>query len=352
MASDTEYPHPEKHPGVTVSIDAMGGDYAPHEIVKGAIIGARNHGVALALVGDPAKIKAELSQLDTHGVTYEIVPAMDSIEMDESPATAIRRKKDASIVVAAKLIAEGRADALVAAGSTGAAMASCLFNVGRIRGVDRPAIAVTLPAQGSPCLLLDGGANADCLPEMLMQFAKMGNIFMQQVYGLPKPRVGLLNIGGEVGKGNAFVNTCFSLLEQEPGINFIGNVEGRDMFLGNVDVAVCDGFTGNVALKSAEGVATLLTRLIKEELGRGMVDQLGALLAKSALKRAKKRVDHEEFGGALLLGIKGIAVIAHGGSSAHAINNAIRVAKEAVDKRVLEKISDLIAEGAEVSHAV
>lgn len=330
---------------IRIAIDAMGGDHAPHEIVKGAVLGARMHQVGIQLVGLPAKIEAELKDLNTQGLDIEIVPASEIIDMDESPATALRKKKDASIVVTAKCVAQGKAQAMVAAGSTGAAMASALFIIGRIEGVDRPAIGVVLPSLKQPCILIDAGANADCIPEMLIQFARMGSILMQNVYNNPSPRVGLLNIGEEAGKGNTFVNSAFKLLEHDHSINFIGNVEGRDMFLGNVDVAVCDGFTGNVALKSAEGSVIMLNTLLKEEMMRTLTTKAAGLLAKPAFTRVKNRLDPEEFGGALLLGIKGICVIGHGGSSAHAIQNAIRVAKEAIEADVLGKIGSRIKEG-------
>jgi phosphate acyltransferase len=321
-----------------MSVDAMGGDNAPAAIVEGAILGARLHGVGLLLVGQPTAIEAELRKHNTEGLSIEIVPAEDVIGMDEA-ATAVRKRKNASIVVAAKQVKEGKAQALIAAGSTGAAMAAALLYIGRVSGIERPAIAVTLPSQGTPCLLLDSGANADCTPEQLHQFAHMGSIFMEAVYGLKSPRVGLLNIGTEEGKGNLFVNEAFPLLQEDKTLNFIGNVEGRHIFLSGCDVAVCDGFTGNVALKSAEGVVTLFAKLLKKELTSHWLTKLSALFSKPAFMRAKKAVDHEEFGGALLLGIAGICVIAHGGSSPNAIQNAIRVAKQGHLGQVIEKVN-------------
>lgn len=329
---------PEAIAPIVLAIDAMGGDKAPFEIVKGAVLGARKYGVCVELVGPKAIVEAELAKHNTAGLNIRLIEATEVIAMDEHPATALRKKKDASVLVAAKRVGSGHAQGLIAAGSTGAAMAAALFGMGRIKGIDRPAIGVTLPSLGTPCLLIDGGANADCQPEWLIQFAQMGQIFMQSVYGLSLPRVGLLNIGSEEGKGNAFVNKAFDCLKTIEGLNFIGNIEGRDLFLGGADVAVCDGFTGNVALKSAEGVATLLGKLIKRELTANLGIKLSALLSKPAFDRAKKEVDHEEFGGALLLGVKGICVIAHGGSSAYAIENAIRVAKQAVEQSVVAKI--------------
>jgi glycerol-3-phosphate acyltransferase PlsX len=341
-------------PRVVIAIDAMGGDFAPREIVAGAVQAALVHQVGIQLVGAEAILQAELERLRAEGqlldaLPIEIVPAAEVIDMAESPASALRRKKDASIVVSAKCVAKGTAHAMVAAGSTGAAMAAALLYIGRIDGVERPAIGVVLPSSGAPCLLLDAGANADCIPEMLLQFARMGSVFMQNVYEARHPRVGLLNIGQEVGKGNAFVNACYPLLSADPYLNFIGNVEGRDLFLGTVDVAVCDGFTGNVALKSAEGVVLMFAQHLKAKLTGSWQSKLGAMLARSALVEAKKKVDPDEFGGALLLGINGVCVIAHGGSKAAAIVNAVRVAKNAVEARVLEKIGLRITEG--LTHA-
>jgi len=334
---------------IRIAVDAMGGDHAPREIVRGAILGARQHKVGLQLVGRPEAIEEELARIDHKDVDYQIVPASEVIEMDEHPAQALRKKKDASVVVAAKCVKKGESQGLVAAGSTGAAMAAALFNIGRIDGIDRPAIGVVLPSISKSCLLLDAGANADCTPEMLTQFALMGSIYMQNVYGVQRPRVGLLNIGEEEGKGNLFVNEAFPLLRDYKPIHFIGNVEGKDLFNGGVDVAVCDGFTGNVALKSAEGVMKMFGNIIKMELKRTWQAKLSYLLGKSAFDNAKNRVDPEEFGGALLLGIDGVCVISHGGSHARGIQNAVRVAKGAIERDVLGKISQNIREGC-VSH--
>lgn len=334
---------------IRIAVDAMGGDYAPHEIVDGAVQGAREHGVAVLLVGKPDEIERELKKYDTQGLAIEIVPASEVIEMGESPATALRKKKDASIIVTAKCVKSGQAQGMVAAGSTGAAMASALLYVGRIDGVDRPAIGVCLPSTSeSPCLLIDAGANADCTPEMLTQFAVMGNIFMHNVHNVSKPRVGLLNIGEEQSKGNAFAHTAFQLLEKDERFHFVGNIEGKELFNGSADVAVTDGFTGNVALKSAEGVMKMFGSVLKAQLMGSLRAKAGALLAEPALKAAIKRVDPEEFGGALLLGVKGICVISHGGSRGRGIKNAIRVAKEAIIADVLGKISNQIQEGIDV----
>ncbi len=334
---------------IRIAVDAMGGDYAPHEIVDGSVQGAREHGVGILLVGKPDDVERELKKHDTQGLSIEVVPASEVIEMGESPATGLRKKKDASIIVTAKCVKTGQAQGMVAAGSTGAAMASALLYVGRIDGVERPAIGVRLPSSTSThCLLIDAGANADCTPEMLTQFAVMGNVFMHNVYNVEKPRVGLLNIGEEQGKGNAFAHTAFQLLEKDERFQFIGNVEGKELFNGSADVAVTDGFTGNVALKSAEGVMRMFGSVLKSQLKSSLRTKAGALLAEPALRGSMKEVDSEEFGGALLLGIKGICVISHGGSRARGIKNAIRVAKEAILADVLGKISNQIQEGIEI----
>lgn len=329
---------------ITIAIDAMGGDFAPAEIVKGAVDAARAHQVSILLVGSEQIVQPELAKYNTDGLSISIQHAAEVIEMGESPATAIRKKKKSSIVLTAKAVKQGMADGMVAAGSTGAAMAAALLNIGRIPGVDRPAIGVVLPSTGTPTLLLDAGANADCIPEMLLQFARMGSVYMGNVFNIPEPSIGILNIGEELGKGNALVNTTYDLLKNDTHLNFYGNIEGNDLFKGTTDVAVCDGFVGNVALKSAEGVSKMLLTHIRAELGSTVKAMAGAVLAKSALKRAKANVDPSEYGGALLLGINGICVIGHGSSDAHAVVNAVRVAKEAIIKDVLGKMAGAIGE--------
>lgn len=327
---------------ICIAVDAMGGDHAPREVVKGALLGAREYGVKLLLVGKADAINAELEKHDTSGLEIEIQEASEVIEMGEA-AEALRKKKDASISVAARCVKEGRAQGVVAAGSTGAAMAAAVLNIGRIDGVIRPAIGVVLPSISNRCLLIDAGANPDCTPEMLCQFAKMGTVYMESVYQVKKPKVGLLNIGEEEGKGNEFSKTAFPILQADGSFNFIGNTEGRDLFNGSVSVAVCDGFTGNVALKSAEGIMRMFRGILKAEIKKNLLATLGAGLAKNALELAAKQVDPEEFGGALLFGIKGLCVISHGGSKAKGIKNAVRVAKEAVETDVLGKITSQIA---------
>lgn len=327
---------------IRIAIDAMGGDYAPAEIIKGSITAAREYNIALQLVGKVKQIEQELAKYDTKGLDILIKAANEVIEMDEAPGTAIRRKRDSSIVVAVDCVAKCESQALVAAGSTGAAMAASLFGLGRLPGIDRPAIALTLPTMEKPVVMLDAGANAECEPNMLLQFAVMGSIFAASVLGRSSPRVGLLNIGGESSKGNPLTQTTYKLLAQnQDQLNFIGNVEGRELFMGMSDVIICDGFTGNITLKVTEGVAGMIVKLLKDELNRSWLAKLGALIAKPAFTRLKKRTNYEEYGGALLLGIKGICVIAHGGSKAYAIKNAIRVAKEAIESDLNGKISKM-----------
>jgi len=327
---------------IRIAIDAMGGDYAPYEIVKGAVLAAKEYKVGIQLIGNEEEIKAELAKYDTNNLDIVITNATEIIEMGESPGKAIRTKKDSSIVKTVEAVAKGESQALVAAGSTGAAMAASLFGLGRLPGIDRPAIACLLPTLKRPVVLIDAGANSSCEPEMLYQFAIMGSIFAQQVLGYEEPRIGVLNIGGEAGKGNELAQNTYKLLsEKTDKINFAGNVEGRELFQGVCDVLVCDGFVGNVTLKVTEGVASMLFHLIKQKFKSSFLVRLAALIAAPVLMDLKKNTNYEEYGGALLLGVKGITVIAHGGSKAKAIKNAVRVAKESVEKDINGKISKM-----------
>ena len=328
---------------ISIAVDAMGGDNAPYEIVKGVVTAAKLWNIKIYLVGKEDDINKELSLYNIKGLDLEVVHASEVIEMGESPAKAIKRKKDSSIVKAFNLISEGKAQAFVSAGNTGACMAAAFFTLGRLHGIERPAIAALLPTiNHTPAVLIDAGANSDCEPEMLIQFAQMGNIFASKVLGIENPRVGTLNIGGEDSKGNALSVATYKMLKEDPrGLNFVGNIEGRDVFLGKTDVIVCDGFSGNVTLKVAEGVAKMLLAIIKHELSQSLITKIGAILAKPAFRAVKKRIDYEEYGGSLLLGINGICVIAHGGSNDSAIKNAIRVGMESVEKDVTRKIADL-----------
>ena len=322
-----------------IAIDAMGGDYAPAEIVTGALRTQEELGVEVLLVGDPQQIEAALPQ-QTNLRQLEIVPAEEAIAMDEEPIRGVRRKPKASINVAMDLVKQKRAEAVVSAGHSGAAMAAANFRLGRLPGIERPAIGAVLPTlvASRPVLILDVGANVDCRPEFLDQFAAMGTIYSQYVLGTSEPKVGLLNIGEEDSKGNDLAKRTYQLLQENSQIAFIGNAEGRDVLSGRFDVIVCDGFVGNVLLKFAEAVGEVALQILREELPQGLNGQLGTALLKPNLRRIKQRIDHAERGGGLLLGVAGICIISHGSSQAPAIFNAIRLAKEAIDHRVLERI--------------
>lgn len=322
-----------------IAIDAMGGDHAPAEIITGALRAREELDVEILLVGDPQQIKSHLPQQTNFG-QLEIVASEGTIEMHEEPLSGIKRKPKASINVAMDLVKQQRADAVVSAGHSGAAMAAGLLRLGRLKGIDRPAIGAVLPTIASkPVIILDVGANVDCRPKFLEQFALMGSIYSQYVLGVDEPKVGLLNIGEESCKGNELAIRTYELLEKNPRVSFIGNAEGRDVLSGRFDVIVCDGFTGNVLLKFAEAVGEVLLQILREELPQGLRGQIGTAILKPNLKRIKQRVDHAEHGGGLLLGVAGVCIISHGSSQAPSVFNSIRLAKEAIDHQVLEHIS-------------
>ena len=342
-----------------IAVDAMGGDHAPVAEVEGALMAARESRVGVILVGPEDRI---VSELQRHGLTYhpksrrvydaqlakrlsiEIVQATEFITMDEPVAQAVRRKKDSSIRVAARLVRDGKAHGLVSAGNTGAVMAISKLVIGTLPSVDRPALSAVFPTLGDHgCVLLDVGANAECKPEQLTHFAVMGSIYSTAILGVRHPKVGLMSIGEEEGKGNPLTKETAKLLREAP-VNFIGNVEGRDIYTGEVDVIVCDGFTGNVILKTSEGLIAAIMGLLKTELGQTIVTQAGALLSRPAFLSVKKRLDYSEFGGAPLLGTKQIVVICHGSSSGKAIKNAIRVAREFYEAKLNERIENDINE--------
>jgi glycerol-3-phosphate acyltransferase PlsX len=327
-----------------IAIDAMGGDHAPAEIVKGAIEAQEKWGVEVLLVGDPEQIKACIKE-NTNSPLPEIVPAEGIIEMHEEPLSALKRKPKASINVAMDLVKRGRADAVVSAGHSGAAMASALLRLGRLKGIDRPAIGAVLPTlkPEKQVLILDVGANVDCRPKFLEQFAVMGGIYSEYVLGVPKPRIGLLNIGEEPSKGNDLAVRTHQMLQENSQINFVGNAEGRDVLSAEFDVIVCDGFSGNVLLKFAEAVGDVVLQVLKEELTRGVRGKIGTAILAPNLRRIKQRIDHVEHGGGLLLGVAGICIIGHGSSQAATICNAVRLATEAIDNEVLERISSQYA---------
>ena len=327
--------------GERIALDAMGGDNAPEAIVAGAVKACEELGVSVQLVGDRQAIQ---TCLDTHGShpNIEIIDAPDTIGMHEDPVKGLRKKPKASISVTMKQVRKGLADAAVSAGHSGAAMAAGLLRLGRIPGIERPAIAAVFPTvkEGKPVLLLDVGANVDCRPKFLEQFAVMGSVYSNLVLGTPDPKVGLVNIGEEESKGNDLAIKSYPLLAANPTINFIGNAEGRDILSGDFDVAVCDGFVGNVVLKFAEAVGSVVIQLLKEELPRGKRGKLGCLIMKSNLKRLKTRIDHAEHGGGLLLGVNGVCVIGHGSSDAASVCSAIRIARDAVRSKVLEQMKE------------
>ncbi|MGL4617799.1 phosphate acyltransferase PlsX [Chroococcidiopsis sp.] len=327
-----------------IAIDAMGGDHAPAEIVAGALRARDELGVEVILVGDRQQIEAILPA-NTNLGQLEIVPAEGTIEMHEEPLSGIRRKPKASINVAMNLVKQQQADAVVSAGHSGAAMASALLRLGRLSGIDRPAIGAVFPTivASKQVLILDVGANVDCRPKFLEQFAVMGTVYSKYVLGIPEPKVGLLNIGEEESKGNDLALQAYQLLQANPKVPFVGNAEGRDILSGDFDVIVCDGFAGNVLLKFAEAVGEVLLQILREELPQGLHGQLGVSLLRPNLKRIKQRVDHAEHGGGLLLGVAGICIISHGSSQAPSIFNAIRLAREAVDNEVLERIQGSVA---------
>ena len=325
--------------GVRIAIDAMGGDNAPGEIVAGALRAVEELGVKVLLVGSPEDIERTLPS-SVKSEQVEIVPAEGAIAMDEEPLSGIRRKPKASINVAMSLVKKGEADAVISAGHSGAAMAAALLRLGRLPGIDRPAIGAVFPTMmaSKQVLVLDVGANVDCRPKYLEQFAVLGSAYSQYVLGVTEPKVGLLNIGEEDCKGNDVAIRAHQMIAENPYITFIGNAEGRDVLSGDFDVIVCDGFVGNVLLKFAEAVGEILLQIIREELPQGLRGQIGCSILKPNLKRIKQRVDSAEHGGGLLLGVNGICVIGHGSSQAPSIFGAIRLAKEAVDNQVLQRI--------------
>ena len=315
----------------------MGGDHGPAVVVEGAVAAVREFGASIILVGDKAAIEREVVRLNAQSLAIEICHASQVVGMAESPSHALRRKRDSSLKIAAELVKDGKAAAFISAGNTGAAMAISMFAIGVLPGVDRPAIAAVLPNLRKFTILLDAGANVDPKPWHLLQFAVMGHVYARDILGLDNPRVGLLSVGEEEGKGNELTKEAYELLK-DSSLNFLGNVEGRDIYNGRCDVVVTDGFTGNVALKISESLAEMLGNMIKEELLRDTRSKLGAALAMPAFERFRRRVDYTEMGGAPLLGIDGAAIICHGASPVKAIKNAVRVAREWAQAGVNEHI--------------
>jgi glycerol-3-phosphate acyltransferase PlsX len=331
-----------------IALDAMGGDHAPREIVRGAVQAAAHLKEidAIILVGDEGAVKDALRQCGGKlGPRLQLVHASESIGMDEAPAVAVRKKKDASINRCIGLISDGTADAVVSAGNSGAVVAAAMFGLGRIKGVDRPAIATVFPTRGRPLLLIDAGANTDCPAEWLAQFAVMGSVYSQAVLHQSNPVVGLLSIGTEDCKGNDVTRKAFGLIQQT-GVNFRGNVEGHDLFMGQTDVVVCDGFVGNIVLKTTESVSHAISFWMKQEFFRHPVRVLGSLLLKGALSAMKQRMDPELVGGAPLLGVPGACIIAHGGATHRAIYHAIIAGASAARYNVASEIQKRITNAA------
>lgn len=318
---------------VTIAVDAMGGDYAPYSEVEGAVLAAREYNVGIILVGQSERLRQMLREYSADSLPIEIRHASETIGMDEPAAIAVRKKRNSSIRVTASLVREGRAEGLVSAGNTGAVMAASKLILGSLERVDRPALAAVVPTLKGAAVILDVGANVDCKPHHLWQFAVMGHIYAHKILGIENPRIGLMSIGEEESKGNELIKEVHKALK-EASLNFIGNIEGKDVYHGKADVIVCDGFTGNVALKISEGLIEVMLTIMRKELSQTLTSKVGALLIRQSMGRVKRRLDYSEYGGAPLLGVRGISIICHGRSNAKAIKNAIRLAKDFCDYKV------------------
>jgi glycerol-3-phosphate acyltransferase PlsX len=322
---------------VRVAVDAMGGDHAPEVVVAGAVDAVRETDVRVLLTGPTAQVKSELAKYRFASDRIEVVDASEVVEMDESPAAAIRKKRNSSINVGIQLVKDGRADAFFSAGNTGAAVCAATLKLGCLEGIERPGIATMMPTEAGATLIIDVGANITPKPMHLVQYGIMGAAYFEKMLDRSNPRVGLMNVGEEESKGTDFVKETYQLLEQAP-VNFIGNVEGKHIFSGHCDVIVCDGFVGNVILKVSEAIAETITSFLKKELAASPWGRLGYLLARGCFRNFKKRLDYSEYGGAPLLGVNGIVIIGHGRSNAKAVKNAIRFAKEEVERHVNDRI--------------
>lgn len=328
-----------------IALDAMGGDHAPAEMVAGAVEAAREYGIEIVLVGKPEAIQAELAKANTSGLKLPIEPAASVIPMDEhQPSTAWRRQRDSSLSVALQMLADGKVDAVVSAGNTGAVVSGGTFIVRRIDGIDRPALGIPFPAMGATgkVFLADVGATPDAKPHFLVQWARMGVFYTERVMGVPRPRVGLVSNGEEEIKGSELVRETFPLLQQS-GLNFIGNVEGKDIPAGTADVVITDGFTGNVIIKTVEGVAKMILDTLRAELTSSWRSKLFALGLRGNFRKIRDRLDYAEYGGAIVMGLNGVLIKPHGRSNAKAIKNAIRVAKSAVEQDVISLFREVAA---------
>jgi phosphate acyltransferase len=327
---------------VNIAVDAIGGDNAPKVVVQGAIKASEELGIDIVLVGDSEAISVELGGKGKRG-RISIHHCGEAVLMNESPMKAVRNKRDSSIRVAFELLKNGKADAVVSAGNSGAAMAAAILTMGKVGGVERPALACVLQGNEGKVILIDVGGNVDCRPVHLLQFGIMANAFAVSCLGLQRPKIGILNIGEEAGKGNEQVRLAYELFKKSP-LNFVGNVEGREIFSGRVQIVVCDGFTGNVALKLSEGLGESISSKLKNSLRSSITGKALALLGHNFFKRFQKTLDYAEYGGAPILGVNGVGIVCHGNSSAIAIKNAIKMAVEYVENRVQEKLARQIAE--------
>jgi glycerol-3-phosphate acyltransferase PlsX len=328
-----------------IAIDAMGGDHAPDAIVKGALLATQDPSIKfieIVLVGDENLIKKEFKVNELNGkCSISIIHTHENIGMADSPTTVLKAKQNSSIAVGINLLKEQKVDAFISAGNTGAVMASASLQLGRLKGILRPAIATVFPTKIGPIIMLDAGANVDCKPKNLLQFAIMGDVYVRYIFKNSSPKIALLSIGEENTKGNELTLESAKLITSTP-LNFIGNIEGRDIFKGKADVIVCDGFVGNIVLKLAESLAEDMFSLLKKELSKSYLAKIGSLLCKGAFKNFKKSIDYSEYGGAPLLGVKKPCIICHGSSSPQAIKNAIKVAKNFVEQHLNEHISENI----------
>lgn len=326
-----------------VVVDGMGGDNSPQAIVEGCVLAQKEYGIDIIITGPKEKIEAELTKYEYNKDAISIIDAREVISTNEAPVKALKTKKDSSLVKALELVKSGEADAVVSAGSTGAFLAGCTLIVKRIKGISRPALAPVMPGKNGPFMIIDAGANADCKPQYLTQFAQMGKVYFENVLGVNNPTVGLVNIGEEEEKGNDLTKEAYQLLKEQD-INFIGNIEPRDIPKGKVNVLVCDGFVGNTVLKMYEGVAETILSEIKTEIMGSFVTKIGGALLTPVFKRFKKHYDYKEYGGAAFLGVNGICIKAHGSSDARALKNAIKVSKAYYDTGVLGKMKSAFAE--------
>ena len=332
-----------------IAVDAMGGDFGPAVLVPGAIEASRLCGVKVLLVGDTPKMARVAEGIDCTGAEFDYVQADEVVLMNERPADVLRRKKNSSIQIGCRLVREGKADAVVSAGHSGAAVACGMFIIGRLKGVERPALCTLLPTEKKPVIVLDVGANVDCRPYHLFQFGLMGDAFARDILNYASPRVSILSIGEEEGKGNSQVKEAYELLKLAKNLNFIGNAEGRDIFTGDVDVVVCDGFVGNIVVKMGEGLAMSLTRMLKGVFKSSPLAMLGGLLARGAFRKFRRTIDYAEYGGAPLLGLKRLAIVCHGKSNSKAMTSAIRMAATFVRKNTQEKLAETIQTNEELT---